>query len=176
VPGPTATQDARPRTRHRHHKCSLPPVRARRRWSGRASWRIFRHGLTSVVVAAVELDRRLDHGTSTRGRKPETVLSEKTPPSVAFPVRPRRLELPRTNRSTRPSTLYGPCRCFCQRLDRPDCVVLLDGLDVMDGVDVVTGVVTGGDRPRFGSDKSAGRRATVRACRPRLKLRSSSSS
>jgi hypothetical protein len=36
--------------------------------------------------------------------------SGKAPSSGAFPVRPRRLELPRTIRSTRPSTRIAPCR------------------------------------------------------------------
>jgi hypothetical protein len=38
-------------------------------------------------------------------------------------MRPRRLELPRTIRSTRPSTLHPACRCFCPRPNRPNCEV-----------------------------------------------------
>ena len=47
--------------------------------------------------------------TALRGRKPALSLlepeNEKAPPRGAFPVRPRGLEPPRTNQSTRPSTL-----------------------------------------------------------------------
>jgi len=44
--------------------------------------------------------------------------NKKSPACGAFPVRPRGLEPPRTNQSTRPSTKYAPCRYPEQRLDR----------------------------------------------------------
>jgi hypothetical protein len=37
------------------------------------------------------------------------------------PMRPRGLEPPRTNQSTRPSTLCRACRCFQGHPDRPNC-------------------------------------------------------
>jgi hypothetical protein len=40
-----------------------------------------------------------------------------------FSMRPRGLEPPRTNQPTRPSTLFGPRRCFHGRPDRPNCEV-----------------------------------------------------
>jgi hypothetical protein len=65
-----------------------------------------------------------DNSTSTPGQKPPSDLRQgKSPASGAFLMRPRGLEPPRTNQSTRPSTRSAPCGCSEQRPNRANCGV-----------------------------------------------------
>jgi hypothetical protein len=62
---------------------------------------------------------------TTAGRKrPPPKTTQETPCPGAVPMRPRGLEPPRTNQSTRPSTGIRARRWVQERLNRPNCVIV----------------------------------------------------